>query len=140
VIVSVVETTVAGCCTAASCDNLERSSSSFCRLLLSTCGCVLFGSILNTTTLPRMSKSANKINKISKELFVYVALLFILLLTIVNINSFLKPKNNVLGAKTQTISEEDFWKDFLSHHPNYIPGWIELGKNDKVKSIDPNYF
>ena len=83
--------------------------------------------------------SAQKVNKSAKEVFVYVFFLFVLLLTAVNINTFLKPKEvEVLGIQTQN---EDivFWEEFLSKHPNYIPGWIELGELDKVKQIDPNY-
>ncbi|HET7099489.1 MAG TPA: hypothetical protein VFI61_04635 [Patescibacteria group bacterium] len=84
--------------------------------------------------------SAKKVNRSAKEVFIYVLFLFILLLTVININTFLQPKTTVLGAETESTTGEDFWKDFLLLHPNYIPGWIELGKMDKVKEIDPNYF
>lgn len=83
--------------------------------------------------------SAQKINKVSKDLFVYVVLLFILLLTAVNINNFLQPRVQVLGIETQDTSNKDFWENFLKIHPNYVPGWIELGELDKVKQIDPNF-
>ncbi len=90
--------------------------------------------------------SVPKVNKSSKELFVYAAILFILLLTAVNLGSFLKPESKVLGVETdstnlgQTNSEQIFWESFLKIHPKYIPGWIELGELDKVREIDPNYF
>ena len=45
----------------------------------------------------------------------------------------------VLGVETQIDLEEKFWQEFLDKNPNYIPGWIEIGRNDKVKEIDPNY-
>lgn len=83
--------------------------------------------------------SAQKINKASKELFIFVAFLFILYLTAVNISSFSKPKVKVLGVETVNGSDEVFWNDFLIKHPNYIPGWIEIGRMDKAKEIDPNY-
>ena len=84
---------------------------------------------------------AQKLNKTVKEIFVYVVLLFVLLLTAANINTFLQPKisTKVLGIETQNNSDTEFWQGFLSQHPNYIPGWIEIGRMDKVKQIDPNY-
>ncbi len=84
--------------------------------------------------------SAKKVNKSAREVFIFVVLLFILLLTAININSFLQPKIKVLGVQTEKSSNVEFWSDFLSQHPNYIPGWIELGRTDKVLEIDPNYF
>ena len=82
--------------------------------------------------------SARRVNKVARELLIYVAALFILLLASANIESYLSPKK-VLGAETQVISDETFWQDFLTKNPNYIPGWLELGRTDKVKEIDPNY-
>jgi regulatory protein YycI of two-component signal transduction system YycFG len=83
--------------------------------------------------------SAKKVNKTTLEIFIYVFLLLVLLLTSININIFLQPKQTkVLGAETQN-NEEIFWQDFLSKHPDYIPGWIEMGKADKANEIDPNY-
>lgn len=64
----------------------------------------------------------------------------LLILTSLNIYSFLKPKNNfVLGAQTKN-EYGIFWFNFLKQNPTYIPGWIEIGRPDKVKAIDPNYF
>lgn len=86
--------------------------------------------------------SAQKVNRYAKEIFIYVAFLFVLFLTAINISTFLQPKINtkVLGIETTDNSNTDFWKSFLDQHPNYIPGWIEIGRMDKVKRIDPNYF
>lgn len=72
------------------------------------------------------------------DLLVYVAALFVLLLASANIENYLAPKK-VLGAETKINSDDTFWQDFLTKNPNYIPGWLELGRTDKVKGIDPNY-
>jgi hypothetical protein len=82
--------------------------------------------------------SAKWVNKIALDLFMFVAALFILFLTATNIENYLAPKE-VLGAETQVDTTENFWQDFLIKNPNYIPGWIEIGRVDKVKEIDPNY-
>jgi hypothetical protein len=82
--------------------------------------------------------SANKVNNVARELLIYVAALFILLLASSNIESYLSPKK-VLGTETSENSNEVFWQDFLTKNPNYLPGWLELGRVDKVKEIDPNY-
>lgn len=84
--------------------------------------------------------SALKVNKTAKQIFVYVVILFMLLLSAININNFLQPRKQVLGIETQNIPNVEFWQTFLKDHPNYIPGWIELGRLDRVKEIDPNYF
>ena len=70
------------------------------------------------------------------------AIITLLLLSALNIESYLAPKD-ILGVRT-TISEADsievdFWKTFLEANPDYIPGWIEIGRWDKVRQIDPNY-
>ena len=85
--------------------------------------------------------SAKKVNKAAIELFVFVAALYILLLSAVNIENYLTPKKviKVLGAETQVTSDKKFWEEFLTKNPSYIPGWIEIGRMDKVKEIDPNY-
>lgn len=82
--------------------------------------------------------SAKVVNKVSRELFIFVATLLILLLSIINIENYQRPKK-VLGIETQIVSNDTFWQDFLKENPNYIPGWIEIGRLDKVKEIDPNY-
>lgn len=84
--------------------------------------------------------SAKKVNRRSIEFYSIAAItLFLLLFTAININSYLKPKTNtVLAAETET-SDTEFWQNFLSENPDYIPGWVELGRPDKVQKIDPNY-
>jgi hypothetical protein len=82
--------------------------------------------------------SAKKVNRAAIELLIFVAALFVLLLASVNIKNYLTPKK-VLGAKIQPETTEGFWQDFLAKNPNYIPGWVEIGRIDKVKEIDPNY-
>jgi len=82
-----------------------------------------------------------------KEILIYIALLLIIVLTSININGYLSPRKvypdlsrvNVLGAETQA-TKNSFWQNFLSKNPDYIPGWIEMGRIDKVTQIDPNYF
>ena len=82
--------------------------------------------------------SAKRVNNVAVELFVFVAALFLLLLSAVNIDRYQAPKK-VLGVETQVNSEDKFWEEFLNKNPDYIPGWIEIGRVDKVKEIDPNY-
>ena len=85
--------------------------------------------------------SAKRVNKAAKQLFIYVALLFVLLLTVINIQSYQTPNKpvKVLGEETQINGDQQFWRDFLIKNPNYIPGWIEVGRIDRAKEIDPNY-
>jgi hypothetical protein len=83
--------------------------------------------------------SAQRINKAARQLLIFVAALFILLLTAINIDGYQTPKE-VLGVETQIDTDAIFWEEFLSKNPDYIPGWIEIGRMDKVKEIDPNYF
>ncbi len=89
-----------------------------------------------------MPKPANKVddlNSVARELLIYTFILFLLVLTSANLTNYLEPKKiDVLGAETQN-QDEVFWNDFLTKNPNYIPGWIEIGRLDKVTEIDPNY-
>lgn len=83
--------------------------------------------------------SIKKVNHIKSEAIIISVAIVILFLTAVNIATYSKPKTiEVLGAETETNTEE-FWKEFLSKNPNYIPGWIEIGQTDKALKIDPNY-
>jgi len=82
--------------------------------------------------------SAKEVNKATTELLMFVAALIVLLLTAVNIESYQAPKK-VLGVEMQVVSSDKFWEDFLNKNPDYIPGWFEIGRMDKVKEIDPNY-
>jgi hypothetical protein len=82
-------------------------------------------------------KTAQKFKQAYFQIFVYFLIVFLLLLTSLNINNYLSPKV-VLGVTTEDESGTD-WQEFVNKNPNYIPGWIELGQTDKVRGIDPNY-
>lgn len=89
-----------------------------------------------------MSKVKKKERKIDpqKELNFLKTILvsiFLLLLSLFNLQLFGKD-NKVLGSSTEDQSE--YWKELTAKHPDYIDGWLELGRIDKVKEIDPNYF
>jgi len=83
----------------------------------------------------KRSKKSKKTN-----LYLYVFAVILMLLTVINIASYLTPKNRkVLGLQTKS-SDVLFWYQFLEKNPKYVPGWIEIGRPDKVKVLDPNYF
>lgn len=107
----------------------------------------MFGSILNINCFnPSMSRAAFKKKKnVAVEIAIFIAMLFILLGSSINIATYINGLK-VLGAEaktadTEAVSQNDeFWADFLTKNPDYIPGWIEIGKTDKAREIDPNYF
>jgi len=78
--------------------------------------------------------------------FLYITFaVLIILLSIFNLQNVSQKKNKVLGATTviskiELENEKFFWEEFQKINPTYIDGWIELGRLDKVKEIDPNYF
>jgi hypothetical protein len=75
-----------------------------------------------------------------KTLLVYLTILFLLLLTSFNIDNYLKPKDQITREeKVLGASENGFWEDFMKENPGYIPGWVELGRVDKIMEIDPNF-
>ena len=41
----------------------------------------------------------------------------------------------VLGIKT----DNGYWEEIVKKHPTYRDAWVELGRTDKVKEIDPNW-
>jgi hypothetical protein len=82
-------------------------------------------------------KTAQKAHQPYFQILIYFFIVFLLLLTSLNINNYLSPKI-VLGATTEDGSGE-YWQEFVNKNPNYIPGWIELGQIEKAKEIDPNY-
>lgn len=85
--------------------------------------------------------SAKKVNRLSKEFYIATVLALVtLLLTAININLYLEPKVKTVLAAEAENTDFLFWENFLNKNPNYIPGWIEIGREDKVWSIDPNYF
>lgn len=72
-------------------------------------------------------------------LFFYISIITLLLLSALNIENYLAPKE-VLGIETESGDREiEYWNEFLTKNPDYIPGWIEMGRWDKVRQIDPNY-
>lgn len=84
-------------------------------------------------------KSNKRIIKSIDLFFIYFAVLIIIILSIVNINTYLTPRKiKVLGASTEN-NDITFWQEFLTKNPSYIPGWIETGRTDKASEIDPNY-
>ncbi len=44
--------------------------------------------------------------------------------------------NVVLGAE----KDNTYWESLVKQHPTYIDAWVELGREDKVLEIDPNYY
>ena len=83
-----------------------------------------------------------KVNNNSKTLFIAVTIFVILMLSLVNINNYFKAPNdseNVLGAEIDSDISLNFWNEFLTNNPKYVPGWLEVGRTDKAYSIDPNY-
>lgn len=88
--------------------------------------------------LPEHNNS--KITKGKNYLFIYIISFIILILTIVNLNNYINPINTkVLGVEASN-TDGIFWYNLLRENPDYIPGWIEIGRTDKIKLIDPNYF
>jgi len=92
-----------------------------------------------------MSKKRKKINEALDQFLIYIVVVFLLLLTSANLQNYLSSKE-VLGVSVDEITQDNqsvqdrmFWHEFLLKNPNYIPGWIELGRMDKVREIDPNY-
>ena len=86
-----------------------------------------------------MTKTARNLNKTAFHLFLVVSILFVLLLTSINVERSFSIKK-VLGASTLQNDNNLFWEDLLQKNPGYIPGWIEIGRPDKAKELDPNYF
>ena len=85
--------------------------------------------------------SAKRVNRTSKQLLLYLFVILLLLLSSVNIKNFFTPRK-ILGAEIEggvESGKEEFWNELLSKNPNYIPGWIELGRYDRVEEIDPNF-
>lgn len=75
-------------------------------------------------------------------LILIVGVFILLLLSLININFYTSmklPEKNVLGSKTETEINESFWNEFLNKNPNYIPGWVEMGRMDEVEKINPNF-
>lgn len=95
-----------------------------------------------------------------KELFKSVLLPFLVVITLLlatfNLVEYLstETKNEAVLSSTSALGQEsEFWEEFLSENPNYIPGWIEYAKINyqlenpeqaefaisQIERIDPNY-
>lgn len=72
-------------------------------------------------------------------ILISILLVVLLFLTFLNIRNYYLPKT-VLGIITsEEVSNSEFWDEYLKSNPNYIPGWLEIGRTDKALEIDPNY-
>ncbi|MDP3918152.1 MAG: hypothetical protein Q8Q30_03195 [Candidatus Woesebacteria bacterium] len=67
-------------------------------------------------------------------LFVNI-IIIILLLSIFNLQFHKKNEIKVLGA----VTNNSYWEEMAIKHPTYRDAWVELGRMDIVKQIDPNY-
>ncbi len=89
----------------------------------------MYGLILVT-----VSKKKNYDNELIYLLGITASVL-ILLLSLFNLQHSSKKNVEVLG----TSIESTYWEDLLTKYPTYIDGWVEIGRMDKVKEIDPNW-
>lgn len=79
-------------------------------------------------------------NRNKQFLLFTIGAIVLLLLSFLNIRNYYLPKKDVLGISTSQIpSDNDFWNEYLKNNPNYVPGWLEIGRIDKALEIDPNY-
>jgi hypothetical protein len=83
--------------------------------------------------------SGSTVNKNRRHLLLGVAILILILLSMFNVNNLFSLPQKVLGTETKIDQSADFWNDFLTKNPNYIPGLIETGDIDRAKQIDPNF-
>ena len=73
------------------------------------------------------------------QIIKFLFTLFILSLTVININKYLTP-TQVLGIQIENVEDDShFWEVFLKKNPNYLPGLVEIGEFEKVKKINPNF-
>lgn len=82
-----------------------------------------------------------KKDSITNQFYLYLSILFLLAISALCLKIYSNPIK-VLGASsrdTQIQTNIEYWNSFLIENPNYIPGWIEIGRIDKVMEIDPNY-
>jgi hypothetical protein len=79
-----------------------------------------------------------KVNKSTEFLFIVVSVFVLLALSLVNIKNY-SATSKVLGIETEENITEKFWVDFLSKNPNYVQGWVEIGRLDKATAINPNF-
>lgn len=79
-----------------------------------------------------------KKRKFDKDLqdLIYITIsILIILLSIFNLKNTVKKEEQILGIKT----DNTYWEKITIEHPTYRDAWIELGRLDKVKQIDPNW-
>ena len=79
-----------------------------------------------------------KVNKNTKLLLILFGAFILLTLSLVNIKNITSTKE-VLGIETQENINREFWDNFLNENPDYIPGWLEIGRQDQAFAIDPNF-
>lgn len=82
-----------------------------------------------------MMAKKKKYDKELRTLFYINLAVLILIISAFNLFNQKKKDVQVLGIETN----DTFWQDFVIKHPTYRDGWIELGRMDKVKEIDPNF-
>lgn len=67
---------------------------------------------------------------------IYINLaILVILLSIFNLQTKKKDQITVLGANDDLT----YWEELVKKHPTYRDGWVELGRIDIVKQIDPNF-
>ncbi|MEK7472444.1 MAG: hypothetical protein AAB625_00215 [Patescibacteria group bacterium] len=69
------------------------------------------------------------------NLLIINLVIIVLLLSIFNLQSLKKNEIKVLG----TTIDNSFWEEMIKNHPTYRDAWVELGRMDMVRQIDPNY-
>ena len=79
-----------------------------------------------------------EVNNNTKFLLIVVSIFILLTLSVLNINNY-SALNKVLGIETVENASDKFWNDFLSKTPDYVPGWVEIGRLDKATAINPNF-
>lgn len=82
-----------------------------------------------------MSKTKKARLEVKNFIYTLIAI-SILLLSAFNLRSN-KQEIQVLGAQVE--DNQKYWEELVKKHPTYIEGWLELGRLDKVREIDPNY-
>jgi hypothetical protein len=90
-----------------------------------------------------MKKAAHKKDGL-ELLFIYLVVVVSLCLTATNIATYLSPRL-VLGIEAESEANDIdsqyaiYWESFLTANPEYIPGWLETGRHDIARQIDPNF-
>lgn len=99
-----------------------------------------------------MPKSKDTLNENLLYLLTCTGIITILLLTSLNLNSYLHRKKQVLGIESDPNHELKFWQEIVNKNPTYRDAWLEIAKIssrvgetnlttdalEKAKVIDPN--